>query len=365
MSSSDSEQWSCRICGAVNDGNQSTCRVCKRRRRELVARMPRRALIIGGVAGAAALFFNSLWHKYATDAAPFSSPYPYWSPRLTYVAIREANGNAHNSRVEIHAGQTLQLISAFVDAGALDIYWSLDETRILLGANIWRVADGKQVGRIEKIGSPNTVAWSPDGLHVASASLGSLRIWSAINGQLLLTRTFSADTDPIALSWSPDSRSLAFAGGIWSEQYREMVRMIGGIWTMEEPEHIRDLSATLQKGIDGVDRGALIWSPDGAHIALSNGTDTLGILSVSNTSMTSLIKKDPGFETWPIAWSPDGKFLAVCRKGAVEVWRIADSQRVQRFESRSQILWALAWTADGSQIRAADSNRKIQSWKIG
>ncbi|MBV9228854.1 MAG: hypothetical protein JOZ18_06045 [Chloroflexi bacterium] len=373
MSSSALGQWSCRICGAVNDGEQSTCWVCQRRRGALVARVPRRALLAGGLAGAGALFLSGLlWQEYASGTAPlqgatapFISPYPYWSPRLTYVAIREANGNAHNSRVEIHAGQTRQLISAFEDGEAIDIYWSLDETRILLGASIWRIADGKQVGRIERIESPNTVAWSPDGQHIASASLGKLQIWSVIDGQLLFTYTLSADSDPIALCWSPDNRSLAFAGGFWSQQNKGMVGVIGGIWKMENPKRIRDLSATLQKGIDFVDRGALSWSPDGAHIALGDGSGTLGILSVSNGSMTSLIKKDLDFVAWPIAWSPDGKFLAACRKGAVEVWRIADSQRVQRFESGLHPFWALTWTADGSQIRAVDTSRKIQNWKIG
>lgn len=397
MTSSASEQWSCRICGRINESEQSACWSCQSPRLQnegeeergeknrmvdgcdnRAARVPRRTLLVGGLAGVGALCIGGfLWYTHmpgnalAPSSAPFISPYLTWSPQLTYVAITEADANAHNSRLEIRDGRTQQLISAFRAGG--DIYWSPDETRVLLAgksADIWRVTDGKQVGQIEFDEIPNTVAWSPHLERIATANLGKVQTWSIIDGKRLFTHTLPAassdppaDADPIALAWSPDNRFLAFAGGLWSRQGYGMMGVIGGIWDADDPGRVRDISAALQKGKTGVDRGALAWSPDGAHIAVGDA-DVLGILNVSDASMTSLIKRDLASLAWPVAWSPNGKFLAVWRKSTIEVWRIADSRMVQSIQSGLHGLPALAWTADGSQIMAVDNSRKIRSWKV-
>jgi eukaryotic-like serine/threonine-protein kinase len=325
----------------------------------------RRALLTGGLAGASAVLFGGLlWDVGSQGIARFSLPYLTWSPRLTYVAITDADGNANNHSVEIRDGRTQQFISAFEPPWGGSIYWSPDETQVLLAgkrADIWRVTDGEQVGQIEEVEIPNTVAWSPDGQRVATAHLGKLQTWSAIDGKRLFTHTFAANYSPIALSWSPDNHSLAFAGRFWPIE--QNIWVTGGIWEADGSESVRDLSRALQEGIDYVDRGALSWSPDGTHIAIGNGSGTLGILKVSDASMTSLIKREHDFVAWPVAWSPAGKFLAVCRTGAVEVWRSTDYQKVQTLESGLHGLQALAWTTDGSQIMAVDGSQKIRSWR--
>ncbi len=337
------------------------------------ARVPRRALLAGGLVGTGALFIGGfLWYTYTPGSAPapssppFISPYLTWSPKLTYVAITEASGNANNNRVEVHESRTQQLISAFGEREwGTDIYWSPDETRILLAgkrADIWSVIDGKQVAQIEEVERPNTVVWSPDGQRIASADMGDLKIWSAIDGKRLFTHTFSANYSPIALSWSPDNHSLAFAGRFWPIE--QNIWVTGGVWEANGSESVRDISKALQEGVGGIDRGALAWSPDGAYIAIGDGSGTLGVLKVSDASITSPIKKDIDWLVWPVAWSPDGKFLAICRTAAIEVWRVADAQTVQSFESGLHGLPALAWTADGSQIMAVDNSRKIRTWKV-
>src|SRR5262249_46682617 len=64
-------------------------------------------------------------------------------------------------------------------------------------------------GHVEKI---EALAWSPDGLHLASASDdGTVRIWDAQTGALLYR--YTGHHGPVsALAWSPDGHWIASGG---------------------------------------------------------------------------------------------------------------------------------------------------------
>ncbi len=114
-------------------------------------------------------------------------------------------------------------------------------------------------------GYVTTLAWSPDGKHIASGSQDwTVQVWEAHSGHHLFTYKGLCSTVR-ALAWSPDGKRIATAGGhtdntvqVWDapkDDWDEATR--GHVFIYEG--HTTGISA-------------LAWSPDGTHIA-SGGED--------------------------------------------------------------------------------------------
>src|SRR6266446_3974968 len=87
---------------------------------------------------------------------------------------------------------------------------------------VWDATDGSHVftyhGHRDGV---QAVVWSPDGKHIASASLDTtVQVWDATDGSHVFTYHGHID-HVLNLAWSPDGKSLASAGTdktvqIWS-----------------------------------------------------------------------------------------------------------------------------------------------------
>ncbi len=192
----------------------------------------------------------------------------------------------------------------------IDVSGKGDRIAYCLGSEGWGVlnaADGAQLYRGRR--SVTRVGMSPDGRSVAAANaeLALCIVWKEGKGVVARLRG-----EPHAVSWSPTGDRLAFCGtylGIYdAKTWKRLVRMKACRYEY-----------------------AVAWSPCGRYIAFDgNITDerTTGRLMVADAGTGKIMKT---FQLGPevvkaIAFSPDGKMLAVGGQnaGATWIWDTSD-----------------------------------------
>lgn len=174
-------------------------------------------------------------------------------------AITTASGPAQRTAIAGYHGHTSTVFT---------VAWSPDGMRIASGGNdntvqVWDAKSGQHLLTHPGHTAPvRGVAWSLDGTHIASASRdGTVQVWDAASGQAA----------PIwDVAWSPSGVCLASATGNTGEEHpRETVQVWNAmtghlLMSYPIPSSTAYADGTL----------SVAWSPDGMRLA-SGGADTM------------------------------------------------------------------------------------------
>jgi WD40 repeat protein len=245
-------------------------------------------------------------------------------------------------------------------------------------------------------GAIQSVAWSPDGKWLASASRDhTVRVWDTVKGGLLLSY-LGHSSQVYTVAWSPNGKQLASAGGdrtvqVWdasSEKspllsyqfHTQLVREVS--WSPDgkqlasasDDKTVRVWDASNGKTLVSYTGHAshvlsVAWSPDGKWIASAGDDDkTVQVWDASN-GKTLLTYTGHTTSVKHVAWSPDGRRLA---SGSAHVY-VGDDNTVQIWEASSgktlltlagdESVW-VAWSPDGKRLASAGSNYVVMVWDI-
>jgi WD40 repeat protein/serine/threonine protein kinase len=199
----------------------------------------------------------------------------------------------------------------------------------------------------------NTLAFSPDGLHIVSGGEeGDVKIWNAASGTEVATLPQHGRTEPasdarlvgvISVAWSPDGKRLASAPA-------------------DAPIHVWDTdSNALVATLRGHEGGtlAVAWHPASRRLASSGQDATVVVWDTVDGSEKLVLRGHTGGVT-AIVWSPDGTRLATAsRDERVKVWDTATGNEVLSISELDGAARRLAWSSDGRRLAAGAYNGSV------
>jgi len=213
-------------------------------------------------------------------------------------------------------------------------------------------------------GPVTSVAWSPDGKHIASASVdGTVQVWDATTGSdALIFRGGSAlvtyyidssrTSNPVpvwSVAWSPDGKYIASAGQDHAVHVWEAIE--GGRTHVTYNGHSDDVDSAK-------------WSPDGTHIASGSADRTVQVWDALHGGRALVTHSGYSAPVKSVAWSPSGtRIVAGSRDGTVRLWDATNGGRsLLTYNGHYDAVNVVAWSPDGTRIASASDDHTVQVW---
>jgi RNA polymerase sigma factor (sigma-70 family) len=225
---------------------------------------------------------------------------------------------------------------------------------------LWDPASGKEVRSFQRKGWVRALVWAPDGKVLISASDGEgIRFWEVATGKPLRDLP---ERKPqhclIVLALTADGKTLAVGEtdfGSGAPDRQDTVR----VWDVPGGRELPRL--TVERAY------RLAFSPDGKTLAVAGGKAVRLWDVVSGKERRPLEGHKGG--TYAVAFSPDGKLLASGGQTldrTVRLWDVATGREVRRLEGHQLTVYSVAFSPDGKVLATGDGNwgAAVRLWDV-
>jgi WD40 repeat protein len=237
-------------------------------------------------------------------------------------------------------------------SGVNSVAYSPDGSRIATASGdntvkVWDASSGTEVTTLRgHTGLVSCVTYSPDGSRIVSASYdGTVRLWDAQTGTVFAILRGHRDC-VTSVCYSPDGSQLATASRdltvkVWDNSGRSEV-------------------ATLCAHTGWVT--SVTYSPDGSRIASAAADQTVRLWDAQSGTAISTLHGHTGSVS-SVCYNPGGSRIAsASHDGTVKVWDAKRGTEVTTLHGHTGYVGSVTYSPDGSRIASAAADKTVRVW---
>lgn len=201
----------------------------------------------------------------------------------------------------------------------------------------------------------NSLAWSPDSQHIASASAdASVQIWDALNGNNASTYFYTKSSTTVnAVAWSLNGQYILAASDSGNVE----------LWTGGDLTNVHTISGFIGYV------NTLAWAPgtdmsaSPTYFATGSSDSSITIQNIKDDSSKTLTHQVGPITS--IAYSPDGWYLATgSRDQSVIIWDMQTYQRIYaKYQGHSGVVTSVIWLPNGVYLASASTDQTVTIWE--
>jgi hypothetical protein len=204
------------------------------------------------------------------------------------------------------------------------------------------------------------VGISPDGKMLATADQGNVVLYELATGKPLSVLKGERRSPPTCLAFSPDGKMLAVGRGA----LRDGAGVVD-VWQLD--------TATLRDSYRGHAGGvtSLAFSPDSKRLATASLDKTVTLWDTSTGQQRTRILMIPSFIAWAVAFSPNGKTLAIAtgpddfrvrQPGDIKLWDVATETVRTTLRGHGRAATSIVFSPDGQSLISGSADTTVRFW---
>ena len=242
------------------------------------------------------------------------------------------------------------------------VRWSPDQSKVAVvnagKISLWDI-EKQEVLSVLEDESISCMDWSPFSEMIAFASGDEIFLWDTSNPSHVqrLVQTSYTFSD---IAWSPDGETIAGITEDWEGLYMtvDLKGLVIGIWEAGSGQNISTLDPTPYMNEVGYSRvNPLAWSPDVDFIAAGTWPAEVIIWDTNTGAHIASFQGGHDYNVDQVTWSPDGMFLASgAWDNSIAIWDVHSGERILVLEGHKGYIKALAWSYDGKTLAVGSAN---------
>ncbi|BAP55871.1 TIR domain-containing protein [Thioploca ingrica] len=200
----------------------------------------------------------------------------------------------------------------------------------------------------------NTVAFSPDGTRIVTASKDETAfVWNSTTGELLFVLQGHEQRVTTA-AFSPDGTRIVTVSSDGTAR----------VWDLTTGKYLLENSAILQK--DEVKVNTATFSPDGTRIVTASEDGTASVWESATGKFLTVLKDEEQEQGFTAAvFSPNGKQVVTASyDGTALVWDLATGTHRPRLQGHEQKVTTAIFSPDGTRVVTASADGTARVWNL-